>query len=233
MAQIPKGQAMEKFHLERDDFVGLDFEEKPVKGKTYFIHLYEIKDVWRRAVELGRIEDSSTPQPQPIQPSEPVTTAQMLLRLPGCATVDQLLAPWIWRAVVRYYEHLDSFNPGLFCSWSMREDIAYQLRTAAVELNLKYLRYPRATAPLPSSRSVEDLRWLLSRAPRCSSDGPDVPVGIEFYECPFSGDTSTSWARGYKIEVNEVVAEVVREHGRPFEMAARWLVYDTVSLFTK
>ncbi len=47
--QIPKGKAMEQYHLERKDFIGLKFREKPVTGKTYRTHLYEIKEVWRRA----------------------------------------------------------------------------------------------------------------------------------------------------------------------------------------
>jgi len=223
--EIPKGKAMEQYHLERKDFIGLKFREKPVTGKTYKTHLYEIKEVWRRAVQLGRIP-KDTPQPRPVLYAQHITVAEALVRLPGCAGIQRRLAPWIWRAIVRHYEHVDT---GFFTDAVTREEIAYQLRIAVPQLNAKYQRWPRTTIPLPASQSAKTLREVLSKAPRCTSDAENVPEGIQVNEDPCSGDTSTEWVRDYKVQVNDAVERVVQEHGKAYQMTARWLVYDTLA----
>ncbi len=125
---------------------------------------------------------------------------------------------------MRHYEHVDT---DFFTDAVTREEIASQLRIAVPQLNAKYKRWPRTTIPLPSSQSAKALLEVLSKAPRLTSDA-GIPEGIQVNEDPCSGDTSTEWARDYKVQVNDAVERVVQEHGKGYEMTARWLVYDTV-----
>ncbi|KLO10346.1 hypothetical protein SCHPADRAFT_942941 [Schizopora paradoxa] len=226
--KMTKGEAKERFHLLQEDFIGLSYVEKPVRGKDYCAHMFKIEDVRRRAIELGRIPPNNTPGPLP-QPiysqSLPLTTEQVLLGLPGCAFVARQLEPWIWTAVVRYYEEHDGYD---YSNWQTREDIAYQLRAAVSQLGVKYLYLPRSYTPLPISHSTEQLRLLLSRAPRYSSSSRSASVGIEVHDCDFSGDVTVRWARDYRLQVDNAVAEVIQELGWAYERAARWLVYDTL-----
>ena len=130
---MTKGQAKERFNLLPDDFIGLSYVEKPIRGRKYCAHMFKTEDARRRAIELGRIPDNmSRPLPQPIH-LQPVTIEQILLSLPGCGFVRQQLESWVWRAIVHYYEGCFDLD---FSYRLCREDVAYQLRSAVIQVPL-------------------------------------------------------------------------------------------------
>jgi len=201
-SKITKGNSKEKYNLKQDDFDGLDFEEKPIIGQRYCAHLYDIVEIWQRAIERKRIP-RDTPKPQVGLHYEPYTMAQVLVHIPGCAELDECFTPWIWRAIARHYERM--YDAATFGFERSSMEITHQLRVAVgQELNKMYQRWPRTTAPLRPSQSAKNLQELLGRAPQC-------------------------WAKDYKTQVNNAVNRVVTELGKGREMAARWLVYDKLA----
>lgn len=201
--QITKTNAKEMFHLGQRDFEGLHFDKTPLIRKPYFAHLYDIIEIWERAIELKRIP-RDTPRPQIGPHIQHLTMAQALTYLPGCAEINEHFAPWIWRAIARFYER--TLDLHTFIHGGTNNVIAHQLRVGVdQELNKMYSRWPRTTAPLLPSQSVTMLQDVLGRAP-------------------------LMWTKNFKTQVNDAVNGVVGELGGKYETAARWLVYDKLAV---
>jgi hypothetical protein len=96
--------------------------------------------------------------------------------------------------------------------------------------------YPcRASVPLASSESIDELRAVLERAPRVPRSegfGGEVPGMVRDDGCWPEWDISYEWDDKYFDEVLQALIEVVEQHGVGNEgcASARWEVYDAVSL---
>lgn len=103
-----------------------------------------------------------------------------------------------------------------------------QLNNAIKDLDL--YDYPARPAHLvPSSHSVDQLREVLSRAPRPNTDDP----GIEEHFDGFTGDTWWTWQVSYYDELFRALNDVIDVHGVGDDgwKSVRWEVYDKVRVF--
>lgn len=91
--------------------------------------------------------------------------------------------------------------------------------------------YPRrSNPPANPSSSFTALYALLSNAPKREAEGPNMMFQEDNY--PRQDERHYFWSRAYITKIFEALIDIIRAHGVGDDgwRAARWLVYDKVSI---